>query len=346
MQYVMSRATERVIDRGKQMRRREFVWLLGGVATSMFWPPAARAQQISKVPRIGFLYPGPRAAVAARIEAMLNGLRAAGYSAPAQVELIVRVAEGDPTRVAPMAAEIVGQSVDVIFANGPAVLQAVRSATQSIAIVALDLETDPVASGLVASVAHPGGNITGLFLDFPDFTAKWLELLKESNAKLSRVAVLWDPATGPTQMKAVEQAAGSLNIQLDVSEVRTASDFDAAFASASRRGAGAALLLSSPLIAPNVQILAELAILHRLPAITLFPDFARAGGLLAYGPNLLDMYRQTGFMGGKILQGAKPAELPIERPTRFELVLNLRTAKTLGISIPTSILLRADEVIE
>jgi putative ABC transport system substrate-binding protein len=186
----------------------------------------------------------------------------------------------------------------------------------------------------------------GLFLDFPNFTAKWLELLKETNPGLSRVAVLWDPATGETQMKAVEQAAGSLNVQLDVLEVRTPSDFDEAFVSASRRGASAVLILSSPLIAPNVQILALLALRHRLPAITLFPDFARAGGLLAYGPNLLDMYRQTGLMGGKVLQGTKPAELPIERPARFELVLNLRTAKALGISVPTSVLLRADEVIE
>jgi putative tryptophan/tyrosine transport system substrate-binding protein len=322
------------------MRRREFITLLGGAAS---WPLVARAQQ---APRLGFLYPGPRQAAASRIEAMLNGLRTAGYSTPAQIELVVRVAESDPTRIAPMAAEIVGQNVDVISANGPAVLEAFRSATQTIPIVALDLESDPVGSGLVASLARPGGNITGIFLDFPEFTAKWLELLKENNPKLSRVTVLWDPATGRTQMKAVEQAAGSLSIQLDISEVRTPSDFDAAFASASRRGAGAVLMLSSPLISPNVQILADLAVRHNLPAITLFPDFARAGGLLAYGPNLLDMYRQTGLMAGKVLQGAKPAEMPIERPTKFELVLNLRTAKTLAISIPTSILLRADEVIE
>jgi putative tryptophan/tyrosine transport system substrate-binding protein len=326
------------------MRRREFITLLGG--TALAWPLAAHAQQTPKPPRVGFLYPGPQAAAVPRIEAMLNGLRTAGYSAPAQVELVVRAGEGDPSRITPMVAEILEQNVDVIFANGPAVLQAARSATRTVPIVALDLETDPVGSGLVASVARPGGNITGLFLDFPNFTAKWLELLKETNPGLSRVAVLWDPVTGETQMKAVEQAAGSLNVRLDVLEVRTPSDFDEAFVSASRRGASAVLILSSPLIAPNVQILALLALRHRLSAITLFPDFARAGGLLAYGPNLLDMYRQTGLMGGKVLQGTKPAELPIERPARFELVLNLRTAKALGISVPTSVLLRADEVIE
>ena len=149
-----------------------------------------------------------------------------------------------------------------------------------------------------------------------------------------------------TPRHAVEQAASALSIQLDVIEVRTRSDFEEAFVTATRRAAGAVLMLASPLIGANAQPLAELAIHHRLPAVTLFPDFARAGGLLAYGVNLLDMYRQTGVMVGKVLQGRKPAELPIERPTKFELVLSLRAAKRLGMEIPTSVLLRADEVIE
>lgn len=145
---------------------------------------------------------------------------------------------------------------------------------------------------------------------------------------------------------ATEHAAGLLNIKMEVLEIRTVSDFDQAFVSATRRSAGAVLLLSSPLVAPNVQILAELAISHRLPAITLFPDFARAGGLLAYGPNLLDMYRQVGVMIGKVLRGGRPAELPIERPTKFELVVNVKAAKALGITILPSLLALADEVIE
>ena len=326
------------------MKRREFITLLGGAVAA--WPLTARAQQGAKVPRIGFLYPGPQQAVAARLEALLNGLRTAGYSAPAQVELVVRIAEGDPGRIGPLMEEIIKQNVDAIFANGPAVVQAARSATQVIPIIALDLETDPVASGLAASIAHPGGNITGLFFDFPDFTAKWLELLKEINATLSRVAVMWDPATGSTQIKAIEQAAGPLNIKLDVLEIRTRSDFEGAFVTASQRSAGAAILLSSPLIPGNVQILAELALRHQLPAITLFPDFPRSGGLLAYGVNLLDMYRQVGVMGGKVLQGRSPAELPIERPTTFQLIINLKTAKALGITVPPTLLARADEVIE
>ena len=326
------------------MKRREFITLLGGAVVA--WPLTARAQQGAKVPRIGFLYPGPQQAVAARLEALLNGLRTAGYSAPAQVEVVVRSAEGDPGRIGPLMEEIIKQNVDAIFAIGPAVVQAARSATRLIPIIALDLETDPVASGLAASIAHPGGNITGLFFDFPNFTAKWLELLNEINTNLSRAAVLWDPATGPTQIKAIEQAAGPLNIKLDVLEIRTRSDFEGAFASASQRSAGAVILLSSPLISANVQTLADLALRHQLPAITLFPDFARTGGLLAYGVNLLDMFRQTGVMGGKVLQGRSPAELPIERPTTFQLIINLRTAKALGLTIPPRLLTRADEVIE
>src|SRR5204863_3872374 len=148
------------------------------------------------------------------------------------------------------------------------------------------------------------------------------------------------------QLDSVRKAAGTLNVQLEVVEVHRASDFDAAFSMANQRGVDAMVMLSSPLIAPNVQLLAELALRHRLPAITLFPDFARAGGLLAYGPNLLSLHRLTGVLAGKVLRGANPGELPIERPTKFETVLNLRTAHALGISIPTSLLLRADEVIE
>jgi putative ABC transport system substrate-binding protein len=222
-------------------------------------------------------------------------------------------------------------------------VHAARSATRTIPIIAIDLESDPVASGMAVTLARPGGNITGVFLDFPDFTAKWIEMLVESNPKLSRAAVLWDPVTGSVQMEAVKKAGGTLNVQLDVIEARRPSDYGAAFSMASERGAGAMVILSSP---PNVQMLAELALRHRLPAITLFPDFARAGGLLAYGPNLLSLFRLSSIVAGKVLHGANPAELPIERPTKFETVLNMRTAHALGISIPTSLLLRAVEVIE
>jgi putative ABC transport system substrate-binding protein len=324
------------------MRRREFIARLGGAVA---WPLAARAQQGTETPRVGFVYPGPQQAVPPRIEALLSGLRA-GSKSLAQVELVLRIAEGDPNRIAPFVTEIIQQDVDVFIANGSPVLFAARSVGSAIPIVALDLETDPVAGGLITSLARPGGNITGVFFDFPDFTAKWLELLTEANGQLSRVSVLWDPLTSPMQKLAVVKAAESLHIEASVLEVRTQSDFEEAFVHSTKLSANAMLMLSSPLIAPNVHILADLAARHKLPAITLFPDFARAGGLLAYGPNLLNMYRQVGVMGGKVLTGTKPADLPIERPTKFELVLNLRTARSMGLEIPTSLLLRADEVIE
>ena len=329
---------------GAAMRRREFLAVLGGVAA---WPVSVRAQQTPEgVPKIGFVYPGSKEAAASRIEAIMSGLRVSGYAAPAQVELVARIADGDPTRIAPFVEEIIAKNVNLIIANGPPVLHVARSATRTIPIVALDLETDPVASGVAASLGRPGGNITGVFLDFPDFTAKWIELLVENNPKLSRIAVLWDPVTGPVQMESVEKVAESLKIQLVPLEVRRPSDFDGAFSMATQSGAGAMVMLSSPLISANVRMLAELSVRHRLPAITLFPDFARAGGFMAYGPNLLGLFRRVGVLAGKVLRGANPGELPIERPTKFELVLNLRTADALGLSIPPSLLLRADEVIE
>src|SRR5262249_50528894 len=326
------------------MKRREFITLLGSAAAA--WPLAARAQQVPEVPRVGFVYPGSKAAAVTRIEAIMSGLRVSGYAAPAQVELVARTADGDPTRIAPLVEEILAKNVNVIVANGPPVLHVARSATRTVPIVAIDLETDPVAIGVAASLARPGGNITGVFLDFPNFTAKWIELLVESNPKLSRAAALWDPVTGPVEVESVKKAAESLNIELEILETRRPADFEGAFLIAIQRGAGAMAMLSSPLISSNVQMLAELSVGHRMPAITLFPDFARTGGLLAYGPNLLGLYRQVGVLTGNVLRGANPADLPIERPTKFELVLNLRTAEVMAISIPASLLLRADEVIE
>jgi putative tryptophan/tyrosine transport system substrate-binding protein len=325
------------------MRRRAFITLLGGTAA---WPLAAHAQHPAEAPRVGFVYPGPKAVMALRMQAIETGLRASGYEAPTQVEIVARTAEGDPDQIAPLVKEVIGKNVNVLIAAGPLVVHAARAATRTIPIIAIDLESDPVASGIAATLARPGGNITGVFLDFPDFTAKWMEMLVESNPKLSRAAVLWDPVTGPVQMEAVGKAGGTLNVKLDITEVRRPSDFDAAFSMAGQRGAGAIVMLSSPLIADNVQMLAELTLRHRFPGITLFPDFARAGGLLAYGPNLLSLLRLSGVVAGKVLRGANPAELPIERPTKFETVLNMRTAHALGLSIPTSLLLRADEVIE
>jgi putative ABC transport system substrate-binding protein len=323
------------------IRRRELVLALGGVAAT--WPLAARAQQAGSVPRIGVVYPGPQAGAPPRVQAVLDGLRAGGYS---QVEIVLRIADGDPSRITPLVTEAIASKVDVLFAIGPAVVKAARSATQTLPIVANDLESDPVDTGWAASLAHPGGNITGVFMAFPDFATKWLGLLKETIPQLSRVAILWDPSTGLFQKQAIEAAAKASKVTLETMEVRTPSDLDGAFNSAKRGGAEAVIMLSSPLISANVRKEAELAILHNLPVITLFPDFARAGGLMAYGPNLLGAIRDAGGMIAKVLQGRKPADLPIQRPTKFELVINLKTAKALGLTLPNTLLALADEVIE
>jgi ABC-type uncharacterized transport system substrate-binding protein len=224
-------------------------------------------------------------------------------------------------------------------------LNAVRSVKRT-PIVAFDLETDPIGSGLIKSLARPGGNVTGVFFDFPEFSKKWLELLKETVGGLSSVGILRDPAVGLSQLTAVEAAAALFNIRLDIIEVRGVADLDNAFLQANQRNVGAVIMLASPMFGTNPQRIAKLALRYRLPAITVFPEFAREGGLMAYGANLLDAIRQTGGMAAKVLKGAKPAELPVELPTKFEMVINLRTAKVLGLTVPTTLLARADEVIE
>lgn len=325
------------------MRRRQFISFVGGAAA---WPLAARAQQAAKILQVGFLYPGPQAAALLRIKAVLAGLQAAGLRAPDQVALIPAVTGGDAALLAPMAADLVARKVDLIFAQSGAAVRAAQAATTTIPIVALDLESDPIASGFIASNARPGGNITGVFLDFPDFSKKWLEALKETIPKLSRVGVFWDPAMATLQLRATELAAQTLNLKLVVFEVREWADIEPALQSAATQGTEALLMLTSPLIGGNAKLLGEMTVKHRLPAITLFTDFARNGGLLAYGPNLLTLVRQQGVLAAKVLQGSKPAETPIEAPTKFEFVLNLRTAEMLGITVPASTLLRADEVID
>ena len=276
---------------------------------------------------------------------MREGLRVVGYREPDQVELITRVTGGDPSRTAPMANDLMSHNVDVLVPISPTAVQAVRSLTSTIPIVAFDLETDPVGSGLVRSLARPGGNITGVFFDFPEFSKKWLELMKETLPRLARIGVLWDPATGLTQLRAVEAVAGVMDLSLQIVEVRALAELEEAMANASRN-VDALVMLSTPIIGGSSKPLADFALRRRLPAVTLFPDFARSGGLMGYGPNIRDGYHQTAGMVGKVLQGAKPADLPVELPSKFELVVNRKTAEAIGIELPTSLLLRADEVIE
>jgi putative tryptophan/tyrosine transport system substrate-binding protein len=325
------------------MKRRDFITLFGTVAA--IWPLGAHAQQSGQLRQVGFLYSGPKSVAQTRVTSILSGLQAGGLPSD-KLTIIARVTDGDPTLLQPMAADLVDRKVDVIIALGPASVRAVRAATTSIPIVAGDLESDPLSTGFIAENKRPGGNVTGLFLDFPDFSKKWLQALKEAVPQNSVVAVLWDSATSRHQRNAVEAAAAELNLTLAVLEVRVSNDFERAFQSAKDHGAGGLVALSSPLIGGNTKLLADLAMKYRLPAITLFTDFARDGGLMAYGPSIQAVTRQEGVMAAKILLGANPAETPIETPTRFEFVLNLKAAKALGVVIPAPTLLRADEVIE
>jgi putative ABC transport system substrate-binding protein len=323
------------------MRRREFITLLGGAAA---WPLAARAQPRSV--KIGVLYPGLASTLLTRVTALRDGLQRLGYREPDNFELVLRSAAGDPMRMIPLATELVEGKVDVILAVSSPAVTAARSATTTIPIVAIDLESDPIGGGLINSFSRPGGQITGIFFDFPEFCKKWLELLKEAMPQLSSVAVLWDPSTGPMQRNGVEIAAKELNIKLEIFEVSGLANLDDAILAASGKGLDAILMLASPVFGTNPERVAALTVGARLPAVTLFPDFARAGGLMAYGVNPTNIFRQGATIVEKLLRGSKPGEVPAELPTKFELVINLKTAKRLGIVFPTGILLRADEVIE
>ncbi|MBS0517445.1 MAG: ABC transporter substrate-binding protein [Proteobacteria bacterium] len=281
-----------------------------------------------------------------RIKALREGLRSMGYADADRMEILDRSSQGDPSRLAGLAADLVKRRVNVIVPVSPAGVRTAKAATTTIPIVANDLESDPVAAGFVASLARPGGNITGVFSDFPDFGTKWLEILKEALPNLSSVVVLRDPATSPMQLDAVSAAARVLKVKLGVIDVSAISELKHAFEVAAERKPDAVIVLASPLFGTEPKLIAELALARRLPTVTLFSEIARAGGLLSYGPDLLETFRQLGTMVGKVLNGQRPADLPVERPTKFEMVVNQQTARALGLTLPNAVLLRADEVIE
>ena len=221
-----------------------------------------------------------------------------------------------------------------------------RNATTSIPIVALDLESDPVAKGYVKSLAHPGGNMTGMFLDLPELSGKQIGLLKEIVPRLSRIAIFGIPGLNAAQFAATETAVRALALEAEIMEVRVADDFEQALEAARTRHVEAGILLSSPLVFVASKQIGELAIAKRLPLISLFDVFPKSGGLISYGPNVAEIFRRSGDYVGKILHGAKPSELPIQRPERFDLVINLKTATALGVDMPTQLQQLADEVIE
>jgi putative tryptophan/tyrosine transport system substrate-binding protein len=325
------------------MRRRDFITLTGGAA--MAWPFAAHGRQPT-LPVVGYFSTSSADTVPWFVDAFREGLAVSDFIEGKTVSIEYRWAERHLERLPALALDLVQRRVNVIFAVGEAVLRAAWAATRTTPIVAVDLNADPIEGGMAASFAHPGGNVTGIFLAFKEFAAKWLDLLKEIIPQLSRVAILSDPSTGQQQRRSVEGAAEQLKVALEVLEVRSPSDLDEAFNLASQRGVDAVLMLASPLFLVTAKKAADLAISHRLPAFYFASDFARAGGLMTYGPNLPDTFRQAGVMTSKVLHGTKPADLPIELPTKFEMVINLKTAKALRLEIPSRLVITADEVIE
>ncbi len=310
-------------------------------------PLAAEAQQPAKVPRIGFLGGSPATGFPNNyLEAFRQGLRELGYVEGRNITIEYRWAEGKYDRLPALAAELVQLKVDVIFAFATPPSQAAKQATKTIPIVML--AADAVEQGLVASLARPGSNITGLSVQAPELGGKQLQLLKQVVPRASRVAILWNTANPYTALvvRETEAAARTLGVQLQSLPVRGPEEFEGAFEAATRGGAAALLTVGDVLTIAHRTRIVALAAKSRLPAMYTFREFVDDGGLMAYGANLADLSRRAATYVDKILKGAKPGDLPVEQPTKFELVINLRTAKALGLTIPQSVLIRADEVIQ
>jgi putative tryptophan/tyrosine transport system substrate-binding protein len=313
-------------------------------------PLAAEAQQATQVHRIGFLHPGLSLPEPPNLEALRQGLREMGYVEGQNLVIASRYAEGREERLPDLAAELARLKVDVIVAGGGAVvIRAAQGATRTIPIVMAGT-SDPVAEGLVASLARPGGNITGLSYLTAEIPGKRLELLKEAVPQSTRIAVLVNPASALYEpaMHNLTVAAQALGLQLHVVEVRRAEELDTAFTAMTQEHADALLVVADAALLSSSRRgrLADLAATSRLPAMYSWKFFVEAGGLMSYGPSILDIYRRAATYVDKILKGAKPADLPVEQPTTFELVINLKTAKALGITIPPTLLFRADEVLQ
>jgi putative ABC transport system substrate-binding protein len=328
------------------MRRREFIGWLAGAAVAA--PFVARSQAAPTKPLVGLLSPLSAATAARNIEAFHAGLRHLGYVDGRNIALEIRFADGKAARMAQLAAELVALKPAAIVAGSALAAVAVHNATRTIPIV-MAMNQDPVALGLAAGIARPGGNVTGFWIEGDAaLIGKRLELLKEALPGVARIAALTNPddVADATAFSASPAAVAALGLSLRMFEVRALADFEAAVAAAKRDGMQALHVSQSPLFNTHRSEIAELALRARLPSIYGFREFAAAGGLMSYATSLPAVYWRFGALVDRVLKGAKPAELPIERPSRYELVVNLRTAKTLGLTIPETFLLRVDEVIE
>jgi putative ABC transport system substrate-binding protein len=327
------------------MDRRTFVSAAAGALLVKAIP--ASAQPAKKVPRIGVLHAGPQATASQFVAPFTQGLREHGSVEGQNVVVEHRFGDNRLDRINEIAAELVRLKVDVIVTNADVAIAAVKQQTQTIPIV-MASSTDPVGTGFVASLARPGGNVTGLTGLSPELSAKRLELLKEVVPGLSRVAIMWNPDVRGAVLnyKETESAARSLRLQLQSVEVSRADDFDRAFSALTTGRAEALMVVGSTLVFTNRDQIANLAQKHRLPSMYANREYVDAGGLIAYGPNLADAWWRAATYVDRILKGAKPAELPVEQPTEFKLVINLKTAKALGLTLPPSLLRRADEVIQ
>jgi putative tryptophan/tyrosine transport system substrate-binding protein len=326
------------------MDRRAFLSLLAVGTVAL--PPAARAQPAGKVPLVGVMNSGagPRSTT---IDITRQGLRDLGYIDGQTIAFDVRFAGLKQDAFPGLAADLVRQKVNVLLVSGPAAIRAAKHATSAIPIVALDLESDPVQAGFVRSLAQPGGNITGCFLDQPGLTGKWLELIGEAVPGARRIAVLADMTTGPWQLAAIKAAAEKLRIELQVLEIRRSEELDHALGAGLKSGSRALVQLSSPIFdAALASRIADFSLNNRLPGISMFSRFTEAGGLMSYGPNQLEYYKRLAIFIDKILKGAKPGDLPVEQPTKFDFIINLKTAKAIGLALQQSLVSRADQVIQ
>jgi putative ABC transport system substrate-binding protein len=326
------------------MDRRAFMTVGGSILAMR---RTVLAQQTAKVYRVGWLS-GGNAAQSGSLVAFRDALRDGGFVVGQNMIIdLLRPEHGTAAEYANLAAQLIARSPSVILGVNPNSLEALTKATTSIPIVGVDLESDPVAKGWVVSLARPGRNLTGFFLDIPEMSGKQLQMVQEIRPTMTRVAVLGDPRINELQFRATEAAAGRLGVILHALSVTEARQIPGLVTEAARQKAGALVALTSPLVNGNMKPLAVAALTHKLPTVSGFaPAFAEAGGLLAYGPDFLDLFRRAAGHVLEILKGARPGDLPVQRPTKFPLVVNIKTAKALGLTIPQTLLLRADQVIQ